>query len=481
MTTSAAVIYARISEDRVGAGLGVDRQLSDCRELAARLGIEIVGTFSDNDLSAYSGKPRPGYRALLKALEAGSATVVLAWHTDRLHRSPTELEDYISVCDPRNVVTHTVKAGHLDLSTPSGRMVARQLGAVARFESEHKADRVRAARLQAAQQGRWQGGVRPFGFEKDGVTIRPNEAAEIIKATQQILAGGSLRAAVRSLNERGIRTTFKKDEWSTLSFKDVLVRPRNAGLAVYRGEVVGPAAWPAIVPEDQWRALVSILNDPGRRTNTGNNRVKWLGSGLYVCGVCDRALLQVSTANGKDRKPAYRCRARDKERTGMHVARDARSLDDFVERIIVRRLQQPDAVDLLESPTDPVDTAALQAEAVAGRRRLEDLDEDLDKNRITRARWLRSNERLKTRLTAIEAELATAAEVNPFVGVVGAADVHRVWFGTQPDRSDGLDLGRRRAILDMLMTVTVLPMAKRGRQADGTYFDPASIDIKRKR
>jgi len=122
-------VYARISRDRVGAGLGVDRQREDCRELAARLGWSIVVEHTDNDLSAYSGKPRPGYRALLADLREGRVDAVLAWHTDRLHRSPVELEDYITVSERQGAPTHTVKAGPLDLSSPSGRMVARQLGA----------------------------------------------------------------------------------------------------------------------------------------------------------------------------------------------------------------------------------------------------------------------------------------------------------------------------------------------------------------
>src|SRR4051812_38035042 len=81
-----AVVYVRISRDRVGAGLGVERQEQDCRLLAARVGAEVVQVFVDNDLSAFSGKPRPGYQSLLAAIAAGSVDTVLAWHTDRLHR-----------------------------------------------------------------------------------------------------------------------------------------------------------------------------------------------------------------------------------------------------------------------------------------------------------------------------------------------------------------------------------------------------------
>src|SRR5437588_11807193 len=114
---------------------------------------------------------------IVRALE------VMAWITERLHRNTRELETYIDLAERRGVVTHSVKAGPLDLATPSGRAVARTLCAWARFESEHKGERVRAARRQAVEQGRWQGGCRPFGFEADGTTIRPAEAAAIAQAS----------------------------------------------------------------------------------------------------------------------------------------------------------------------------------------------------------------------------------------------------------------------------------------------------------
>jgi site-specific DNA recombinase len=50
----------------------------------------------------------------------------------------------------------------LDLSTPSGRMVARQLGAVARYESEHKSERQRRKHQELAEASKSSGGgARP--------------------------------------------------------------------------------------------------------------------------------------------------------------------------------------------------------------------------------------------------------------------------------------------------------------------------------
>ncbi len=102
--TKRAVIYVRISRDKrrgsLDEGLGVQAQEEQCRELAARTGYRVVRVFCDNDVSAYSGKPRPDYGKMLDLLLASGADVVLCWHTDRLHRSNAELEDYINVVEP---------------------------------------------------------------------------------------------------------------------------------------------------------------------------------------------------------------------------------------------------------------------------------------------------------------------------------------------------------------------------------------------
>jgi site-specific DNA recombinase len=468
------VMYARISEDREGAGLGVERQLEDQCALFAQLGLCLTGVYVDNDLSAFTGKPRPDYLAMLAALDAGRARVVTSWHTDRLHRTPKELETYIDLAERRGIVTHSVKAGPLDLATPSGRAVARTLCAWARFESEHKGERVRAARRQAAEQGRWQGGCRPFGFESDGTTIRPGEAAAIAQASEAIVAGASLRSIVRDLNEAGHRTAWDR-EWTSVAARDMLRRPRNAGLTSYGAETFR-AAWPAIVPETTWRAVVSILSDPQRRTNTtASNRVKWLGSGLYVCGICGHPALRV-THSGK-RQPAYRCKARDNTRQSGHVTRTAYQLDDYVERIILARLQRPDATNLLTTPTDTdLNTTALHTEAAAIGQRLTDLSAAFADGAITLAQLRTGTGKLRTRLTEIEDTLTAAAKVDPLAGLAGTPNVAEIWYGITPDRSNRLDLGRRRAVLSKLLTVTVLPTSK-GRRPDGSYFDLTGIHI----
>ncbi len=458
--TRQALIYTRISRDRVGAGLGVDRQERDCQEVADRLGWSVVGVRSDNDLSAYSGKRRPGYQQLLDELRAGTADAVVAWHTDRLHRSPVELEDYVEVCDRQGVVTQTVKAGSLDLATPSGRMVARQLGAVARFEVEHQIERQQSAKLQSARSGSWGGGRRPFGYAADGVTVVEAEAREVQRAADAVLAGTSLRAVATDLNTRGVLTSTGR-QWQPTEVRRMLTRARNAGLRQHRGDVMGKATWPAVLEEDTWRALCARLNDPGRRTSPDFGR-RWLGSGLYLCGVCgDTVIAGTSSTGTGGHKPGYRCRSR------QHVTRDAVKVDELVEAVVIDRLSRPDVLEVL-TPSPTVDTVALHAEAVTVRARLDELAIVYADGGIDVRQLGEGTTRLRRRLGELEAALGQSAAGSVLLGVMGD-DVAGRWAA--------LDLSRRRAVIDALMVVTIHP-ARRGRLPGRVYFDPTSIEIK---
>ena len=93
----AAAIYARISSDQEGTGLGVARQVKECQERAdAAAGV--VETFIDNDISAYTGKRRPEYERMLEAMREGRVNAVIVYHLDRLTRRPNELEEFVEVC-----------------------------------------------------------------------------------------------------------------------------------------------------------------------------------------------------------------------------------------------------------------------------------------------------------------------------------------------------------------------------------------------
>ena len=474
MSTSRAAIYVRISKDRAGGGLGVARQEQDCRELADRLGLLVLAVHVDNDISAYSGKPRPGYRALLTAVRAGTVDAVLCWHTDRLHRSPAELEEWIDATQAHGVTVQTVKAGPLDLATPSGRMVARQLGAVARYEVEHMIERQQAAKAQAATAGRYRGGRRPFGYESDGVTVRADEAAIVVDATDRVLGGESLHSVTRDLNARGIPTSTGR-AWKPPELRGLLMRARNAGLIEHNGKVVGDAEWPKIVDPAAWRNLCRMLTAPGRR-QPRVAELRWLGSGLYLCGVCADGSTMISAATrsksrGADgaaaQVPAYRCR------NGSHLTRTASHLDAFVAALVIERLSRPDARLLLAPADGPaVDADALYEQRADLAAQLDEIGRDAVKLRIPLATVAAMTTEIERGIAELDDQIAAASAHSPLAGFADATDVAAAW--------ELATVGRRKAVVRALMAVTLVK-APRGRPAGWTpgdpYFDPAAVRI----
>lgn len=464
MTSRHAAIYARISQDRTGAGLGVSRQRQDCEALATRLGWTVTTVLEDNDLSAYSGKPRPGYLTLLDAIRAGKVNAVLAWHEDRLHRSPRELEDYIDVCEPRKVPTHFAQAGELDLTTASGRMTARIRGAVTRAESEHKSERTRRAQLQAAQAGKWLGGSQPFGWslrDNGNAVLHRKEAREVRNACTSILAGASLGSVVADLNTRGVTTSTGRP-WNYTSLRQVVTRPRNAGLSVLNGETVGVSSWPAIVTEETWRAVCTLLSDPSRRHST-SNRARWLLAGIAVCGTCGGPLRSATVAKTRSKgthRTVYRCRAAG---TG-HVARGAQDVDDLVTAVILERMRRPDWRDVLAPADATPDGEALRVEAVTLRARLGEAADEFADGHITGGQLGKITARVRDRLTDVEAEMGRAARGSTLAVFVGGRAPDAVWRG--------LSVDKRRAVVRELMVVTVLSTGRRG-----NVFDPETVAI----
>lgn len=465
-TPRRAIIYARISRDRTGAGLGVERQEAECRALAERLGWTVVEVITDNDTSAYKGVRR-GYRRLLAELEAGRADAVLALHDDRLHRSPAELEGFIDLVEARGIAVHFAWSGPVDVSTSAGRFNARIAASIARRESEHRSERVRAARGQMAEQGRWAGGDRPFGYNSDGKTLHEVESIVLRAGIEMLLEGASLRAIRRMFNDTGLRTTRKGKEWDSLAVADVLRRPRNAGQMVHQGQVKRDGAWPAVMTVEELRAVNDILDQQARRTTPGN-QPRWLGSMIYRCGRegCDDTLV-VGTSGSAGRQPSYRCQSSVRAGGAKHVTRAARTLDAYVTESILHRLEQPGFAELYVRQSAPtVDVAAI-------RRELADIDRDRTElaarrgaSRISWDQFDAMNDELAARHGVAEAALAAAVRTSPVAHLVSSTDPRATW--------KGYDLDRRREVLRAVVTVTVLP-AGRGRQPDGSYFDESRI------
>ncbi|WP_104192902.1 recombinase family protein [Cryobacterium sp. Y82] len=451
------VIYTRVSLDRTGEALAVARQEQECRALAERLGLTVVHTYTDNDISATTGKVRPDFEAMLKA----QPEAIIAWHQDRLLRLTKDLERVIEL----NVPVYTVTAGTLDLTTPAGRAVARTVAAWSQYEGEQKATRQVAANVQRAVSGVHSGRMG-YGYRREGTTavLHPEEATTIRSAVARVLDGESLRAVCKDLDARQAPTPGRGARWNSTTLKQLLLRPSLAGLTVHRGQVLGRAHAdsPRVIDEDTHERIKALLTDPRRRSGKPGRAPKYLLSGVARCGRCNGVMARAigrmtttKTGGTKRQPPSYVCSE------CYRVRRKQTDVDALVEGIVVGRLQMPDAAQLFATG-DPVALQEARDTIEALDARLSNAADMFATGDIDGGQLTRITERLRAdrtqAATAIEAALPAAVPAT-----LMSEQAAKAWAA--------LSMDSKRAVLTSLVTVTILP------SGSGRAFDPDTVRI----
>jgi len=170
---------------------------------------------SDWDKSGRLGADkRPGYRALLEAIESGEATAVYSYSLSRLARSVVELSRLIARCVERGIPVR-LYADHVDTSTASGMLLAHVLSAVAQFEADVASERVRAANAAKLARGESLSTAKFYG---DG---EGEDTAVILAAFRE---AGSYSGAAKLLNERGVKPRNSTRGWWPSSVNVVVRR-----------------------------------------------------------------------------------------------------------------------------------------------------------------------------------------------------------------------------------------------------------------
>ncbi len=315
--------YRRISDDREGREAGVTRQWED---MSARINDEPTWTavldhgdpWTDNDLSAMSGVYRPGFEEIMSMVEGGMIDAVLAWTANRFLRSRRDRMRVIDLFKQTGTRLIAINGPTYDYTTADGRMMADLIGAIDAGEAERTAERVTRAAQQRAEEGRFHGGARPYGYgpivpgvvnsagkpARDWYAIVPEEAEIVRSVADRVIKGESLSSIAVDLNRRGIPPTRAK-AWERSTLRNMLLNPRIAGLRSYKGsDHLTVAQWAAIISPEEWRAIAAILRDGHRRTSTGN-QVKRLLAGHCYCGGC--GVRMVSRGDIPGRTGIYYC------------------------------------------------------------------------------------------------------------------------------------------------------------------------------
>lgn len=350
-TPRRAIGYTRISDDKRELGEGVGRQDDDVRALASRLGWTIGEMITENDVSAFKRRRvrlpdgseamrvvREGFARLIDMIANGEADGLIVYDLDRLARDMRDLEDLIDVVERSKIPVASV-TGSLRLASDADIAMARIMTVIANKSSRDTSRRVARKHEALAAEGRPSGGgIRAFGYRRDGITVEPTEAEVIKEIAERIIGGWSLHRIADDMNERQV-STVRGGPWTAKNVKGVVVKARVAGLRTLRGEVVGDAVWSAILDRETWEAVCDVL---ASRAGSGAQRlVYWLTGSLY-CGLCDKKLVAWNGTRGKRfwcATPSGGC---------GKIAVLVKHAEKEIERRLLEYLGEPDVLDALQ-------------------------------------------------------------------------------------------------------------------------------------
>jgi site-specific DNA recombinase len=293
-----AVVYtAKSTEDKRGS---IQTQLADCRALAEREGREVVGEFSDEGFSAYSGNRGPGLEHARRAVAEAAPSVLMAQHSDRLARgagdAPGASQHLSEVIDwaIRSRVTIRTVQDDFYADPRTARLMAAAMGQRNFEDSERKSRAVKNGLRNRKERGAPVGPV-PLGYrvEKDVIEEKVTTSRVVDAATAPVVerifdlieAGATFGAIARRLNAEGV-TGRRGKPWISRTVRKI----------VHNRAYVGEKGYPAIIDARRFDAIHARLSrlDPAQVAKRRGGRKprddSYFLRGIAFCGSCGAAM-----------------------------------------------------------------------------------------------------------------------------------------------------------------------------------------------
>lgn len=477
-----AGIYTRISKNNPKVPK-VEDQAADGYALAKAQGYQVVEgcVYTDNGISASTFKDRPGWANMLADIEAGKLDVLIAVEEERFSRQPMEKEFLAAACAGHGVTWHTVRGGLVDPASADGEFMSALRASLGRLEVRKKAERQRAANQHRRERGEPLSGTRPFGFEKDRITHRPDEATEVRYAYATVLSGGSLYSIIKDWNARGVLTSRQRDRiasgrepqsvgWSYATLQQVLKRPRNAALIEEGGQTRDDltAVWKPLVSREEWQAVRDILSDPQRRISP-NREPRWLCAGIARCGTCGDVMRSGRGSGPRGSFPIYRCASKLRASSDgrRHASIQTVELDLMVIEAVVSSFLFGVSSDLPSERADVAELTRLHVRQSEVRQGLADLADLIGTPGFSRATTAKRGRELAAEGEEIEAKIAERARRSAHAAMLVESQAalfkgNRVSIRDAAElkvdlahRFESLKLDQQRTLVRSLLQVTV--------------------------
>ena len=171
--TNKVAIYIRVSTVHQ---IDKDSLLVQRRELSAYaeyvLNIKDYEVFEDAGFSA-KNTDRPQFQAMMERIRKGEFSHLLVWKIDRISRNLLDFSSMYAELKKCGVA-FVSKNEQFDTSTAVGEAMLKIILVFAELERKMTSERVSAVMLSRANNGQWNGGRVPYGYNWDGSSFSFN-------------------------------------------------------------------------------------------------------------------------------------------------------------------------------------------------------------------------------------------------------------------------------------------------------------------
>lgn len=319
-------IYIRLSRETIESA-SMDTQRASAYAWAKANGYADAEIIEYEDAGVSGAKPLED-RKDMRRLMRDKPDVIIAWKLDRYARSVSEFLRLVAWAEPRGIRIATADNA-INTATPTGRMVAVVLAALAEWERDMIKGRITEGQATRRTQGRWITGAAPYGYKivrRDGAAyleLEPAEAAKIREAVESLLVSGTVASTSRLIG-------IGERQWRRMLSNGIL-RGYNShkGSLILSADGVTPMQFvDPLITAGEAKRIQTRLNALAVGTERAPRQATPLvTNGLATCYKCAGNL---NGGKRRDGVPRYRCKIGCSTITASHL--DDRIEDEFLTR-----------------------------------------------------------------------------------------------------------------------------------------------------
>lgn len=286
-----ALVYLRVSDQMQEDRDSLAKQELQAREYVKKKGYHLYDIKKDT-ASGKNVTKRDGFKEVEEEIEKNSFDVLVFYELSRLARNQKDIHQLIYKLDYNNIEFESMTEDFLNANNPMSRVMLGIIASLAENESNMISKRVKLRMRQYASEGYHLHGSPPFGYDKRDKVLYPNEYAPILRSYYERVAKGE---SIRKLaKEHGTHYNNMRVLLSNVTYtgkiKFGFEGTNRAGKRVkYLDGEIFKGRHVAIVPEELFNLVQSIIDERGAEQRRYVKRSKYLLTGILKHGSCGGA------------------------------------------------------------------------------------------------------------------------------------------------------------------------------------------------